>query len=414
MRLFGLTALAALAACRFGFDPRVQSDAAVTPEPDAATDATPPLPPDAPPVLSCAPARFTVDSGTAYLTAVGTPRGFDVFTVDSALVVHGYAFKFVGDRLELVAGTGGALPVPSSIGPVAAVALDPDTGDTAEVAIAVPYPMTARNLAMDAAVGTVVVPLDAQLQPAAPVASATMNDGLIVGPGALAGGDHGRIAYLAKDSDGFLAMQAVSRRGVVTAGTLPVNTNAHTVTRQTLVRAASGYLGVWSDNSSAPHEAIIAAPIDDNLVARAPVTISVDDFHGSFVPGAAYLPTAHRYLFGWMVKTDHDFLHLSMRDDQLANAPGEIDLLGAEGTVPIIAAGDTDFLAVWPDTSTSPTLLRAARVDAAGKPTFINPMNTLHEFVAFDVIAHHNQTVLFWVDKNGTGPNLWIDPLCSP
>jgi hypothetical protein len=241
-----------------------------------------------------------------------------------------------------------------------------------------------------------------------------MKDGLVVGPGALAGGDHGTIAYLGKDPDGFLALQAVSRRGVVTAGTLPVSTDGHSVTRQTLVRAGSGYLGVWSDNSSAPHEAVVAAAIDDNLVARSPVTINVDEFHGSFVPAAAYLPTAHKYLFGWMVKTDHDFLHLSMRNDQLADAPGEIDLLGAEGTVPMIAAGDTEFLAVWVDTSTSPTLLRAARIAPNGKPTFINPMNTLHELVAFDVITHNGQPVLFWVDNNDTGPNLWIDPLCSP
>jgi hypothetical protein len=333
-----------------------------------------------------------------------------VFTVDDVDVVRGYAFQFVGDTLELVAGTGGVMPVPTSIGPVAAVALDPDPGDDAEIAIAVPYPAPGVTTTTG---GTVVVPFNGQLQRVDAPQAATMNDGLVVGPGALAGGDQGTIAYLGKDGDGLLALQAVSRRGVATAGTLPVNTNDHDVTRQTLVRAASGYLGVWSDNASMPHEAIVAAAIDDNLVAQAPVTINLHPTHGSFVPAAAYHARAHRYLFGWMEKTTHDFIHLSLRDDQLAPAPGELDLMMSEGTVPIIAAGDVDFLAVWPDTSRAPTLLRAARIATDGKVTLVGPTNTAGEVAAFDVISHHGQPVLFWVEKNGTGPNLWVDPLCQ-
>jgi hypothetical protein len=424
VRLFGLTALATLAACRFGFDQRVQSDAAVTP--DAPPDVAPPLPPDAQPVLACAPLRFTVGDTTAFITAVGTRIGFDLFTVDDVNVVRGYAFQFVGDKVELVPGTGGVLPVPTAIGPVAAVALEPDPGDDAEVAIAVPYPTVAASATAAGGLttegGTVVVPFNAQLQRTDAPQSATMNDGLIVGPGALAGGDHGTIAYLAKGGSGFLSLQVVSRRGVATAGSVPINTNDHDITRQTLVRAGTGYLGVWSDNSSMPHEAVVAVAIDDNFVAQAPVTVSVHPDHGSFVPGAAYHPNAHKYLFGWMEKPGHDFIHLSLRDEQLAPVsvstpgpvPGELDLMMSEGTVPIIAAGDDDFLVVWPDTSRSPTLLKAARVTPDGNVRLQGPTNTAGEVVAFDVVSHHGQPVLFWVEKNGTGPNLWVDPLCAP
>jgi hypothetical protein len=86
----------------------------------------------------------------------------------------------------------------------------------------------------------------------------------------------------------------------------------------------------------------------------------------------------------------------------------------SEGTVPIIAAGDHDFLVVWPDTSRSPTLLKAARVTPDGNVRLQGPTNTAGEVVAFDVISHHGQPVLFWVEKNGSGPNLWVDPLCAP
>jgi hypothetical protein len=425
VRLLGLIALAALAACRFGFDPRVQSDAAVTPGPDAEADGASDVPTDAPPVLACTPARFAVGGTTVYLTAVGTRRGFAVFTVDDVDVVRGYAFQLVGNQLELVAGTGGVLPVPTSIGPVAAVALDADPSDEAELAVAVPYPLVSAAAVpaptLTTAGGTVVVPFNGQLQRVDAPAAATMNDGLIVGPGALAGGDHGTMAYLGQGGGAVLSLQAVSRRGVATTGMVPINTNDHDVTRQTLVRTPIGYLGVWSDNSSMPHEAVIATAIDDDLVAHAPVTISVHPDHGSFVPAAAYLPRAHKYLFGWMEKPGHDFIHLSLRDEQLSPVPvsppgprpGELDLLMSEGTVPIIAAGDDDFLAVWPNTARSPTLLTAARVDASGKVTLGSHTNTGGEVAAFDVIARNGQPVLFWVEKNGTGPNLWIDPLCQ-
>jgi hypothetical protein len=208
---------------------------------------------------------------------------------------------------------------------------------------------------------------------------------------------------------------------VAIAGISPVNTNDHDVTRQTLLRAASGYLAAWSDNALNPHEAVTAAAIEENLVAHDPVTVNVHPDHGSFVPAAAYLPGAHRYLFGWMEKPSHDFIHLSLRDDQLALVPvsppgplpGELDVMGAEGTVPIIAAGDNDFLAVWPDTSRSPTLLKAVRVSPDGQVVPRGPTNTAGELVAFDVISRNGQPVLFWVEKNGDGPNLWIDPLCQ-
>jgi hypothetical protein len=399
VRTLGLTLLSVVAACGFGFD-------AVAPI-DAPPDSPPP---DAPTVLGCTPVRFSIGGTTAYITAVGTRRGYDVFAVDDTGAVSGYAYQFVNDKLELVAGTGTVLPVPSSIGPVAVLAVEPDPGDDVDVVIAVPYAVTAVTTNPG---GTVVIPLNAQLQRVDMPEMATMNDGLVAGPGALSGGDHGTVAFLGRDSGGFLGLQPVSRRGVSVPGGLhPVDTNGHAVTRATLLRAATGYLAVWSDNMPAPHEAIVAATIDDNLVAQAPLTISINLEHGSFVPAAAYLPGARRFLFAWMEKPGKDFIHLSMRDDQLADAPGAIDIV-QEGTLPILAAGDNDFLVVWQDTSNTATQrLGAARVARDGGLLVRGVTSTGGDAVAFDVVVHNGQPAVFWVENNGVGPNLWIDPLC--
>lgn len=417
VRLLGLTLLSLLAACRFGFDAIAPIDAAMV---DVPPDGPPPVPPDAATVLECAPVRFSIGATTVYVTAVGTRLGYDVFAVDDTGAVRGYAYQFVGDhKLELVAGTGNLLPVPSSIGPVAAIAVEHDAGDDVDVVIAVSYPdvsavRTAAATHLTTPIGTVVIPFNAQLQRVDMPEMATQVAGLVAGPGALAGGDHGTVAFLGRDGGGSLALQPVSRRGVtVPGGPYAVNTNDHPVTRQTLLRAATGYLAVWSDNVSMPHEAIVAATVEDNLLAHAPVTISVDELHGSFVPAAAYLPGAHRYLFAWMEKPDRDLIKLTMRDEQLAKVPGTIDLM-QDGTLPIIVAGDHDFLVVWPDTSNTPTQrLGAARVAPDGSFRLPGVIGTLGgNAAAFDVTVHNGQPALFWVEKNGSGPNLWIDPLC--
>jgi len=117
-----------VAACSFGFDAVAPSDAAAI---DAPPDSPPMLPPpDAPTVLGCAPVRFSIGATTAFVTAVSTRRGYDVFAVDDTGAVSGYAYQFVDDKLELVAGTGYPLPVPNSIGPVAAIALEHDRATT--------------------------------------------------------------------------------------------------------------------------------------------------------------------------------------------------------------------------------------------------------------------------------------------
>ena len=406
----GLTALSLVAACRFNFDaqaPPVDTpDAAIDAAPDAAIDS----PPDPPTLLGCTPQRFPVGATAKYVTAVGTRRGYDVFVVDDAGGVTGYAYRFAMDRLELVPGTGIALPVPAAIGPVGALALEPETGDDVDVVKAVPYAVPAITMPVT---GTVVVPLDDQLHRVDGAEAATMNDGIEGGPGTLAGGDQGKVAFAGRGNDGSFGLAQLSRRGVLVPGSgHAVDTGGHTITRPTLVRAAAGYLAVWSDNDSMPHEAVTAAVLDESLVAQAPTTVSVNPDHGSFTPTAAYSASSDRYLFAWMEKPGKDFVKLAMRDGQLRDAPGPIEL-GQEGTLPVVAAGEPDFLVVWSDPTALPRKrIAAARVAPSGTPMLVGITNTGGDAVSFDLVVHNGQAALVWIERAASGPTLWVDALC--
>jgi hypothetical protein len=413
--MLALTALSVVAACRFGFEAQPPPQ---TEPPDASVDAPPdmPSPPDPPTRLGCAPQRFSV--GTAplglrvYVTAVGTPRGYDVFVADvDAGVVTGYAYRFAMDKLELVPGTGVALPVPAPSGPVGALAVAPDAGDAVDVVIAVTYQLPSIT-PTPPATATVIVPLNAQLQRIDIPEMATLNDGVEGGPGTLAG-EHGTLAFLGRINDGALGLLPVSRRGIADPGGIRIlDTGGHTITRPTLVRATTGYLAVWGDNDSLPTAAVTASVVDDNLVAQPQVTISVDPDHGSFTPTAAYLAQADRYLFSWMEKPGKDFVKLTMRDGQLRDAPGPIDL-AKEGTEPVIAAGESDFLVAWKDPTAAPReFIAAARIAADGTFVPLGITNTGGNARAFDLVVHNGQAALVWIEEATIGPTLWFDALC--
>jgi len=416
VRTLALSALSVVAACGIGFDPVAPPPVPPVDMPDAAIDAPPdvPQPPDAPPtVLACAPQTFSVAGTPKFITAVGTRRGYDVFVVDTGGSVTGYAYRFTPDnKLELVPDTGKALPVPLTPNhPVGALALDSDASDGVEVAIAVTYDIPAVT---NTATGVVVIPLNAQLERADVTEPATMNDGVEGGPGILALGDQGKVAFVARVNDGTLGLAQVSRRGVLVPGSGKViDTAGHTVTGPTLVRSATGYLAVWGDSSGTAPDAVATSLLDENFVGQPPVTIYADPNHGSFNPTAAYSAALDRYLFAWWEKPGRDFVKFSMRDRLLAPMPGLIDL-GIEGAVPVVAVGDRDFLVVWEDPTTAPKRVSAARVAPDGSVTRPGVTNIGGANVDFDLVVHNGQPALFWIEKpTGAAALLRVDALCA-
>jgi hypothetical protein len=411
VRMLALTALSLVAACRFGFEAAAPPQ---TETPDAAVDAPIDMeqePPPPPTRLGCTPERFTIGAVPQFVTAVATRRGYDVFVVDANRRVTGYAYRFAMGKLELVPGTGVALPVPEAVGPVGALAVAPDAGDSVDVVISVTYELAS---VATTTTGTVVIPLDAQLQRVDAPGMATMTDGIEAGPGALAV-DRGSVAFVGRMNDGRLGLLPVSRRGVADPGGIRfLDSRGNNVEKPSLVRATAGYLATWGDDSMP--NAVIASVLDDSLAPQPPVIVNQNPDHGSYTPAAAYLASSDRYLFAWMEKPGPDFIKLTMRNGQLRDAPGAIDL-GKEGTEPVVVAGDGDFLVAWKDPTTLPrTFIAAARVAADGsfKPLGIN--NTGGDALAFDLVVHNGQPALVWIEKalvQGDDPTLRFDALCE-
>jgi hypothetical protein len=47
-----------------------------------------------------------------------------------------------------------------------------------------------------------------------------------------------------------------------------------------------------------------------------------------------------------------------------------------------------------------------------GRITPVSVPNTNGTAAAWDLVVHNGQPAVAWVEAGGTGPNLWLDPLC--
>jgi hypothetical protein len=391
----GLLMIVALAtACRYGFHD----------QPDAAADS----PPDGPGLLSCAPKRFTIGGTITHLAAAATSRGYTVFVADEHGAIRGFAYDLAGDTLEPQTGTGTTLSVPAAVGPIGAIAVEATTGDSIEVMLAVPYGIAAPPEAN----GTALIPFDAHV---ARVDVPKMQDDWLAGAGMLASGDGGTIAYLGiAKSNGALETQSATRLGSGSSTVHPIDTKGHSVTRPTIIRAASGYLVSWEANGTMPTNELDAAVIGDSLDARPPQTINADPLFSSLVPAAGYSAQAKKYLFAWAEKRTSDVIKLRLRDDQLADAPGPIDLVQT-GYAPKIVAGDRDFVVAWDAAGSVSGPPGAARVAPDGSFVVRGVTNTggKAQSSTWDLVVRFGQPALIWVEQGGSGPDLWIDALCD-
>jgi hypothetical protein len=314
--------------------------------------------------------------------------------------------------LQPQTGTGITLAVPPAVDTISAVALDASPDDTVQVMLAVPYGSTNPANALSSAVvlGSALIPFDARLTR---VDAPKRQDNWISGEGALAGGDGDTIAYLGT-VNGELETQSATRLGSGSSTLHPIDTKGLKVTRPTIIRAATGYLVTWQQNSPTPPDELDAAFLDENLVARPPQTINADPNHSSLFPAAGYSPRAKKFLFAWAEKTSGDTVKLRLRDEQLADAPGPLDM-AETGFGPKIAGGDDDFVVAWFNNTQAGGPPGAARVTSDGRYIIRGVTNTGGKAAQFtwDLVVRFGQPALIWAEQGGSGPDLWIDPLCE-
>jgi len=376
VKTIGLFVLPIVAACgRMGFDP------------GSGSNATPDAPPDH---LTCgAPAQFSVGATTSHVSAATTPTGYNVFTVDGTGNVAGFIYEFQTGTLTQQAGD--VLLMSNATGPVGSLAL----GD--QSILAVPY-------GRPSATGTALLPLDAQLTMRAQPAR---QDGWFGSVSALAPTPGGGQAFLGQLANGEVDAKLVSPLGVDQGAAHPVIGAAEGVSLPTILPIPAGFLVAWEADSPSPN-AVRAEVLDPQLaITTPPTTMSFDMQFDSEIPRVAYSATSDTYAFTWMEKTSMgDQVWLSLRNGSLGETQHR--MLG-DGYAPAIVAGDHDFLVVWENGSQ----LDGARVTADGKITLVSIMGSGGKFAAWDLVVHNGQPAVVWVEANGTGPNLRLDPLCN-
>jgi hypothetical protein len=372
VKTIALLALPVVAACgRMGFDP--SGNAA----PDAPLDH-----------LTCgAPAQFSVGATTSNFGATATPRGYDVFTVDSPGDVLGFTYEF--EMGTLVQKANDVALASNATGPVVSIAL----GD--QLLLAVPY---GPNPA-----GTQLLPLDAQLaKPPQPI----MNDGWFGSVSTLAPTSSGMVAFLGQLGNMEVEAKLVSPEGVDLEATAhPVIDKAEAPSVLTILPTRTGFLVLWAASTPSPNE-VRAELLDEQLAVTAPpITISAD----IELPRVGYSAASDTFTFAWVQKTSMgDQIWVSVRDGALRETQ---HLMIGAGFAPKVIAGDSDFLVVWENGSQ----LDGARVTADGKATLHSVVGSggSSKFAGWSLVVRNGQSAVAWVESGGTGPNLRLDPLCN-
>jgi hypothetical protein len=390
-----------LCACgHLGFDDLSTSDAA---NPDSMTDAGAPMIDAAPPIaIACGSLpRFTVAATGPLmrLAAAGTASGYRVFTSDNAGQVRGSVFEFAAGSATL-AQTGSETPI-------AANATGPLTASDGADGILLAMPYGRPN-----ATGTALIPLDAAL---AARGAAAMNDGWDGEDGSLAQSTGGALALLLQNVGTHeVDAQLISSLGVASGAASPVVDSSDNPQNEQIVPVGTGYLVAWDVNSTVPNE-VHAILLDSDLrpTMPSPLTVSFDKMLDSFAPSVAYLAGADRYLFVWTQKRADggDQAWMSLRDGSLTELVPPVDLTGAnQGVTPQVIASDHDFVVAWDDGTGH---LAATRVAPGGVLTPAAVSTTGGTALAWNLVAREGQAALVWLEAGGSGPNLWIDPLCE-
>jgi hypothetical protein len=343
-----------------------------------------------------APARFAIGPATVGLSAAATLHGYDVFTVDGTGAVAGFSYAFDTDDLataKLVVQAGNVPVGTNATGSLAAIAFGDD------VLVAMPF---GRPDPM----GTSLIPLDMRLgSRGQPV---TYNGAI------------GSVAALARNSTGAVVLatqptllkevdlQEVTPLGdkLATAPQAQLTDGTSAMNDPTIMAVGAGFLVVWNSSN-----AVHAQLFDSQLVALTPAPVAFTQ-NGIEAPFAAYATMANRYLFAWHQKISMgsgDEIWVSLRDSGLNDLM--TTRVAAQGIDPQIAAGASDFLVVWQDGKQA-SRLGATRVAMDGRVTPVSVPNTNGTAAAWDLVVHDGQPAVAWVEAGGTGPNLWLDPLC--
>jgi hypothetical protein len=194
----------------------------------------------------------------------------------------------------------------------------------------------------------------------------------------------------------------------VTGTTAVIAAAAETPTGAAIVTAQSGFLATWIADS--PMRAVRGALLAGNLAMvgsiqtlGGPTTMAIRSVRSAWSPATA------TYLIAW---EEGGAIRAVIADASLAPA-GAPFTIAASGTTPRVTGDAQGFWIVWNDGAAA-VHLAMARVAATGAVTPVAVTGSGGTVTGYDLVTVGGAAQLVWVERGGSGRNLWIVPACSP
>jgi hypothetical protein len=350
----------------------------------------PPLPDAAPPVtpkLRCgSPSRIQLGPVQA-IAAAALDDGFAVFTATGDQIVHGWTYGLDdgGNLVPTVQNVGMGTSETQTFG---AGAMNGVIG----VAMAYGSPITGTQMtALDAKLNTIgSTRHDGEVPVAAPIAGNAL---VTIGANVIA--------------------RFVSPSGSDAGSPVTVVSSTESPSDVSIVRAGTGFAVAYHAGVPAPNRAR-AVLLDSNLsIVAGPVT--TDDLaDDAYSPRAAWAETSQVLLVAWHEKNavggDDVWFQLLSATLTAITPPTKI---GPSSVLPQVTTDGTSFWMLWLDNSTTPSLLAGAKIDATGMITPRAVVRSGGSPGPWTTVERDGQPVLVWSEINGSGPDLYFDPMCD-
>lgn len=351
--------------------------------------------PDALSLLACTgPTRFQTGAATVTMTATAGANGYSAFTVDGNGDLAGFGYTFDATALTTAAQD---------------VAIDTNATGNLGAATNGSTVMLAAATGLPSSTGTKLYALaDDMTNLAAP----SLRDGelLATTPIVASPVDNGFALFTINGSE--MDANHVAPDGSDAGGLVAVVPSAEAPGYESVTPVPNGYAIGYASARSSPRQATLEL-VDATTFAITAGPVAVDNAqYDEYDPVIAAVGTT--YLVAWHAKdvTDDDDIWFELRDASLAPI-GMPQQIATFSHVPVVASDGTSFFLVWDDYKPSDHLA-GVQVMTDGTTTPISVLNTGGTPVGWAMATRGPQPVLVWIESGGTGPDLYLNPMCGP
>ena len=348
--------------------------------------------------LACGtPQRFQIGFKLDGIAATRTPAGIAVVTVDTSGALKGWTYALAGgalaathENLALGANANGTLGVAVDGAQLVVAASNgsPATGTTlygVDVASLAPLGAPSPRIGEFAAASPVAVHSDA-------------------------------IAYANQLSTTEVDLRLVHADGTDATPPALIGDASTMPYRVSLVATSTGFALAFGTGAGGHTGQLVL--LDPALaITSGPVYLDGAAGYGAIEPVAAYAASSDRFLVAWHQKdtTNDDDVWAEVLDAGLGVVvpPFEVAPFSSHA---VISTDGTDFWVSYLSYDTGggvPDWLAASRISSTGQLTPRTVVGSGGTPNKWALVSLAGQSVLVWTETNGSGPDLYFDPLCG-